>query len=59
MCDCRAGAVSDSVSSVGGARDCRAGAVSDSVSSVGGVCDCRAGGSWGWTNAQGLKITEK
>ena len=32
-------------------------------SSVGRACDCRAGGHWfdslGWTNAQGLKITEK
>ena len=34
-----------------------------SVSSVGRACACRAGGcgfdSRGWTNTQGLKITEK
>ena len=33
------------------------------ISSVSRVLDCRVGGrgldSWGWTNTQGLKITEK
>ena len=33
------------------------------ISSVSGAFDCRAGGcefdSWGWTNTQDLKITEK